>query len=192
MNRDLATASDSVLVLAVGRWDQDALSELYGRHGGAVFGLAKRVLQDRAVAEEIVQEVFLRLWDSPDRFDPERGSLRSFLLAQTHSRAIDLIRSDTARRRREEKEHRRQPEERPDIEHEVWGMVVGEHVKDAVDALPDGEREAIELAYFGGHSYREVAVLLDTPEGTVKSRIRSGLQHLREHLVTAGIGEPWQ
>jgi len=65
-------------------------------------------------------------------------------------------------------------------------------VKDAVAGLPVGEREAIQLAYFGGHSYREVAVLLDTPEGTVKSRIRSGLQHLREHLVTAGIGEPWQ
>ena len=131
MNRDLATASDSVLVLAVGRWDQDALGELYRRHGGAVFGLAKRVLRDRALAEEIVQEVFLRLWDSPDRFDPERGSLRAYLLAQTHSRSIDVIRSDTARRRREEKDHRRQPEERPDIEHEVWDLVVGEHVKDA-------------------------------------------------------------
>jgi RNA polymerase sigma-70 factor, ECF subfamily len=192
MNRDLTAASDTALVLAIGRWDQDALGELYRRHGGAVFGLAKRVLRDRALSEEIVQEVFLRLWDSPDRFDPERGSLRSFLLAQTHSRSIDMIRSDTARRRREEKDHRRQPEERPDIEHEVWDLVVGEHVKEAVGALPDAERDAIELAYFGGHSYREVALLLDTPEGTVKSRIRSGLQRLREQLVSAGMGEPWQ
>ena len=84
---DLQQASDAALVVAIGRWRQDALAEAYRRHGGAVFALAGRVLGDRALAEEVAQEVFLRLWDHPDRFDPNRGSLRSFLLAQCHGRS---------------------------------------------------------------------------------------------------------
>src|SRR4051812_7853950 len=83
---DFTTASDASLVVAIGRYKQAALAEAYRRHAGAVFGLAKRLLLDHAQAEEIVQEVFLRLWNEPDRFDPDRGSLRSFLLAHTHGR----------------------------------------------------------------------------------------------------------
>jgi RNA polymerase sigma-70 factor (ECF subfamily) len=185
---DLAQASDAALVVAIGRWSQDALAEAYRRHGGAVFGLAQRVVGDRALAEEIVQEVFLRLWDKPDRFDPERGSLRSFLLAQCHGRSVDLIRSESARRNREQREQRQRAEAGYDLEHEVWDLAVGEHVRDALAVLPAEERRAIELAYFGGHSYREVANLLGQPEGTVKSRIRSGLHRLRGDLSAAGIG----
>jgi len=185
---DLAQASDAALVVAIGRWRQDALAEAYRRHGGAVFGLATRVVGDRALAEEVVQEVFLRLWDTPDRFDPDRGSLRSYLLAQCHGRSVDLIRSETSRRNREEREHRQRAEAGYDLEHEVWDLAVSEHVRDALAVLPIDERRAIELAYFGGHSYREVAALLGEPEGTVKSRIRSGLQRLRGGLTKAGIG----
>ena len=188
MGDDLTDTSDAALVVAIGRWRQDALAEAYRRHAGAVFGLANRVLADRTLAEEIVQEVFLRLWDSPDRFDPERGSLRSFLLAQCHGRSVDLVRAEQARRGREEREHRKRAEAGYDLEHEVWDLAVGEHVREALAGLPVDERRAIELAYFGGHSYREVAVLLGQPEGTVKSRIRSGLRRLRGGLTKAGVG----
>jgi RNA polymerase sigma-70 factor (ECF subfamily) len=187
----LQDVSDSALVVGIGRWRQDALAESYRRHAGAVFALARRLLQDKATAEEVVQEVFLRLWNSPDKFDPERGSLRSYLLAQTHGRAVDLLRSETSRRRREERDVREAAEAGYDIEHEVWDIAVAERVKEAVSSLPEDERRAIELAYFGGHTYREVASILEAPEGTVKSRIRSGLRRLRAHLVEAGIGGPW-
>ena len=83
--------SDAALVLAIARYHQEALAEAYRRHAGAVFGLARRLLGDQALAEEIVQEVFLRLWNDPDRFDPLRGSLRSYLLAHTHGRAVDAV-----------------------------------------------------------------------------------------------------
>ena len=188
MSENLADTSDAALVVAIGRWRQDALAEAYRRHAGAVFGLANRVLADRTLAEEIVQEVFLRLWDSPDRFDPERGSLRSFLLAQCHGRSVDLVRSEQARRGREEREHRKRAEAGYDLEHEVWDMAVAEHVREALDELPVDERRVIELAYFGGHTYREVAAMLDQPEGTVKSRIRSGLRRLRGGMTQAGVG----
>jgi RNA polymerase sigma-70 factor (ECF subfamily) len=185
---DLTGASDAVLVVAISRYRQDALAEAYRRHAGAVFALARRLLADAALAEEIVQEVFLRIWNSPEKFDPERGSLRSYLLAQCHGRSVDLLRSETARRIREERDARRTAEAGYDIEHEVVDLSVAERIKDALTTLPDGERHAIALAYFGGHTYREVAELLDEPEGTVKSRIRSGLKRMRSELVGAGLG----
>jgi RNA polymerase sigma-70 factor (ECF subfamily) len=156
-----------------------------------VYALARRLLIDNALAEEVVQEVFLRLWSQPDRFDPDRGSLRSYLLAQSHGRAVDLLRSETSRRRREEREARATAESGYDIEREVLDLAVGEHVKDVLNKLPSEERQAIELAYFGGFSYRQVATKLDQPEGTVKSRIRSGLKRMRADLVDAGIGGVW-
>ena len=185
---ELRAASDATLVVAIGRYHDDALAEVYRRHAGAVFALARRLLTDRTLAEEIVQEVFLRLWNDPDRFDPDRGSLRSYLLAQCHGRSVDLIRSESSRRRREEKELTLAAEAGYDLEHEVWDMAVADRVKTALRELPEGEREAILLAYFGGHTYREVADLLDTPEGTVKSRIRAGLKRMRGELSGAGIG----
>lgn len=187
----LGDFSDSALVLAIGRWREDALAEAYRRHAGASFALARRLLADKQMAEEVVQEVFLRLWHRPDRFDPERGTLRSYLLAQTHGRAVDLLRSETSRRRREERDARETAATPPDIEREVVDLTVAERMKDIVSALPEGEREAIELAYFGGHTYRQVAAMLDTPEGTVKSRIRSGLRRMKRSLVEAGMGSGW-
>ena len=188
----LRDASDAALVVAIGRWRQDALAEAYRRHAGAAFALARRLLGDRDLAEEILQEVFLRLWNAPERFDPERGSLRSYLLAQVHGRSVDLLRSETSRRRREEREARETAEHGVDIEREVVDLTVADQVKEVVAELPVDERRAIELAYFGGHTYRQVAVLLDQPEGTVKSRIRSGLRRMRQGLVEAGVGVSWE
>jgi len=188
---ELHDASDAALVVVIGRWQEAALAEVYRRHAGAVYALARRVLNDTGAAEEVVQEVFLRLWNEPERFDPDRGSLRSFLLAQTHGRAVDLLRSDLSRRRREDPEAVLTAESGYDVDNEVWDLAVADHVKRAVSALPDEERSAIELAYFGGHTYRQAAAVLGAPEGTVKTRIRSGLRRMRGLLSDAGIGQTW-
>jgi RNA polymerase sigma-70 factor (ECF subfamily) len=189
---DLRLASDARLVVAIGRFRHDALAEVYRRHAPASFGLARRIVGDRALAEEVVQEVFLRLWNIPDQFDAARGSLRTYLLTQTHGRSVDVIRAEASRRAREERDARMAVDGGYDLEREVWDLTQAEQVRDALARLTDGERTAIELAYFGGHTYREVAVLLGEPEGTVKSRIRSGLSRLRGALVDSGMTGPWR
>lgn len=187
MQREFEDASDAALAVSIGRFRQDALAEAYRRHAGAVYGLAKRLLSDHARAEEIVQEVFVRFWNEPDRFDPGRGTLRSFLLANAHGRSVDLIRADVSRRRREEREAFQAAAAGYDVAHEAWDLALASHVRDAMHVLHDGERAAIELAYFGGMTYREVAEQLGDAEGTVKSRIRSGLKKLRSELMRSGI-----
>jgi RNA polymerase sigma-70 factor (ECF subfamily) len=178
---------DAALVRAIVDHDHRALAEVYRRHGDGCFALARRVLFDRALAEEVVQEIFVRLWKRPELYEPDRGSLRSFLIAQAHGRSVDLLRAETARRRREEREARQRISEPIDLEREIVNLTEAETVRSALGSLPESERVAIELAYFGGHTYREVAVLLEQPEGTVKSRIRAGLLRLRAALVEAGI-----
>jgi RNA polymerase sigma-70 factor (ECF subfamily) len=162
--------------------DESALTSIYQRHVGAVLGLARQVVGDQARAEEIAQTVFLRIWQQPDRFDAGRGSLRSFLLTITHTRAIDLLRSDRARSRREENDHRRaEPLSQPN-DVDGWLAATRAHVREALLQLPDTERVAVVAAYYGGYTYQQVAELLGQPEGTVKSRIRSGLERLRRLL----------
>ncbi|MEO6628186.1 MAG: sigma-70 family RNA polymerase sigma factor [Aquihabitans sp.] len=175
-----------MLVVAVARRHEEALVELYRRHSGSLFCAALRVLSARELAEEVVQDIFVALWWGPGRFDPDRGSVRSFLLTQCHGRAVDIVRSTAARRRREELDARmvRAPFV---LEDQVMDFVAGQIVRDAVATLSEPEREAISLAYFGGHSYVRAASMLGVPEGTVKSRIRSGLARLRVAVLAAGI-----
>jgi RNA polymerase sigma-70 factor (ECF subfamily) len=179
--------SDAQLVISIARFSEVALAEAYRRHGGAVFGLAKRVLSNPTEAEDVTQEVFLRLWNQPDRFDAARGSLRSYLLAQAHARAVDAVRSSNSRRLREAREAMRTAEAGYDMQHEVWDLAVAEHVASAIGDLPEEERRAIEMAYFDGHTYREVAELLGQPEGTVKSRIRNGMRRMRAALADKDV-----
>ncbi|MGP0031052.1 MAG: sigma-70 family RNA polymerase sigma factor [Acidimicrobiales bacterium] len=179
--------SDAQLVTSIGRYSELALAEVYRRHGGAVYGLARRVLNNAAEAEDVTQEVFLRLWRQPDRFDPSRGTLRSFLLAQSHGRAVDAVRSLQARRQRETRDARHTASADYDIQHEVWDLALADQVSRALDELPEDERRVIELAYFEGHTYVAVADLLGQPEGTVKSRIRNGMRRMRAVLREAGV-----
>ncbi len=184
---DLGEASDAQLVTLVARYDEIALAEIYRRHGGAVFGLARRVLDNQTEAEDVTQEIFLRLWNQPERFDPSRGTLRSFLLTQTHSRAVDVIRSLTSSRRREMNAAAQTANASYDVHREAWDVVVSAEVLKALQELPIEERRAIELAYFQGHTYVQVAQILNEPEGTVKGRIRNGMRRMRGELSRQGI-----
>jgi RNA polymerase sigma-70 factor (ECF subfamily) len=181
--------ADDVLARGVAQGDQRALAEIYRRYGGAVWGLARRVLRDDHLAEEVCQTVFTELWSAPERFDPGRGSLRSWLLAVAHARSVDVVRSEEARRRRQERDGQLAPAIpiEGDVEGTVAGLTVADEVRRALDALPTEEREPIVLAYFGGRTYREAAVALGQPEGTVKSRIRAGLARLRRALEAEGV-----
>ncbi|HEY5303441.1 MAG TPA: sigma-70 family RNA polymerase sigma factor [Acidimicrobiales bacterium] len=183
----LDDASDAQLVTMIGRYSEAALAEVYRRHGGPVHGLAKRILINANEADDVTQDVFLRLWNNPQRFDAARGSLRTFLLSDSHGRSVDLVRSLNARRAREMKDANRTPVATYDLQHQVWDLAVAEEVKKALVTLPPEEREAIELAYFHSHSYVKVAEILGQPEGTVKSRIRNGMRRMRSTLVDAGI-----
>ncbi|MGH2674772.1 MAG: sigma-70 family RNA polymerase sigma factor [Actinomycetota bacterium] len=186
----LEDIGDARLVVAIARKHTDALAEVYRRYAGAVLALARRVVGDPRLSEEVVQEVFLGLWNAPEAFDPERGSLRSFLLAKTHGKSVDIVRAEVSRRGREEREARLRAESGYDLEREVWDLAMADRVRTTMEGLPEGERRAIELAYFGGQTYREVAATLGEPEGTIKSRIRTGLKRLRGSLREAGVDEP--
>ena len=192
VERDPAYTSlaDADLIVAIESLDVAALGEVYHRLAGAVFALSSRVFVDRTHAEEIVQEVFLRLWEHPERFDGIRGSLRAFLLMETHARSVDRIRAEERRRVRETRAQR-DATVSYNLDLELRDLTVAEQIREAVSELTDQEREAIELAYFGGKTYRQVASLLEQPEGTIKSRIRTGLMHLRHRLLEQGIDESW-
>lgn len=181
--------SDAELTQAVARRNEEAFGEIYRRHSAAVWGLARRVTNQAAEAEEVCQIVFVNLWSGAERFDPARGTLRSWLLAQTHGRAVDVIRSETSRRRRQLRVAQRAQPTVDGVDVVVATAVLADDVRRAVDQLPQGEREAIMLAYFGGRTYRETAQMLGQPEGTVKSRIRSGLKNLRHLLDMEGVTE---
>ena len=183
----LDEASDAQLVTLIGRYHEGALEEVYRRHGGAVYGLARKILQNAHEADDVAQDVFLRLWNHPDRFDPQRGTLRSFLLNDSHGRAVDLVRSLNSRRAREVRDVNRSPVAAYDLQHQVWDLAVADEVQRALTSLPLEEREAIELAYFQGHSYVKVAEILGQPEGTIKSRIRNGMRRMRSSLVAVGV-----
>ncbi len=161
--------------------DDRALGQCYDQYSSFVYGLALRVIGDPRAAEDVTQDVFLHLWERPDAFDPERGALRTWLGTLAHRRAVDHVRREEARRRRAVRDASRAPCT-PDVEEMAFALVAAERVRAALLALPDVQREAIELAYFAGKTYREVAVALGIPEGTAKSRMRLGLHRIADAL----------
>jgi RNA polymerase sigma-70 factor, ECF subfamily len=185
----LHEASDAALVVAIARGRTEALAEVYRRHAGALLRLARRILGREQLAEDVVQEVFLWLWNFPERFDPERGALRSFLLTKVHGKSVDMVRAERSRQAREERETTFRAESGYDLEREVLDLSMAERVREAMASLTEDERRAIELAYFGGQTYREVAGTLGDPEGTIKTRIRAGLKRMRGALQESGIDE---
>jgi len=159
--------------------ETDAFNEVYRRHARSVAATAKMVLGSSPACEDVVSEVFLAWWLTPESFIPDRGSLLGFLRMKARGRSIDVVRCDVARRRRERKESFdgdrlvRQPDE------DVLKSGVAQKVHEALATLNEREREPIKLAFFTGMTYKDVARHLDLPEGTVKARIRSGLQNAR-------------
>jgi RNA polymerase sigma-70 factor (ECF subfamily) len=186
-NRDLAHLSDEALVALLARGDEGALAELYDRFGAVAFGLALRVVRDAALAEDAVQEAFLTVWRTASRFVAERGKARTWILTLVHRRAVDVVRREQTRRTDPLKE---QPESGGrTAEEEAWLRLERARVQEALKRLPDQQREAIELAYYGGFTQSELADRLGEPLGTVKSRMFTGLSRLRELLEETGHEE---
>jgi RNA polymerase sigma-70 factor (ECF subfamily) len=166
--------------------DETALAELYDQFGSFVYGLAARVIGDRRAAEDVTQDVFLYVWEHPATFEPERGRLRTFLGTLAHRRSVDHVRREEARRRRGERDAAMSVSV-PDVDEMAMALVAAERVRAEVERLPMEQREAIELAYFGGRTYRQVAEELGIPEGTAKSRLRLALRRIADALESNGI-----
>jgi RNA polymerase sigma-70 factor (ECF subfamily) len=165
--------------------DGSALQEVYDQFASFVYGLAARVIGDPTAAEDVCQDVFVSFWERPAAFDPERGSLRTWLGTLTHRRAVDHIRREESRRRRAERDRARAVPT-PDVEEMATALVAAERVRAALADLPGEQQRAIQLAYFGGRTYRQVAAELGIPEGTAKSRLRLGLRRIAEVLEAEG------
>ena len=175
--------TDEELLVAVSRGDQAAFASLYDRLGGLVYGVVKRVVRDPSQSEEVAQEVLVEVWRTAPRFDQDKGSAQTWILTMAHRRAIDRVRSEQSSRDRTDRIGRRDRlREFDEVAEEVELRFEHQQVREALAALTDLQREAVELAYYRGYTYREVAEMLDTPLGTIKTRMRDGLIRLRDAM----------
>ena len=188
MPRSFAHLSDEAVVAMLARSDESALAELYDRFGRVAYGLALRILRDEKLAEDAVQEGFLAAWRNADRFIPERGRAGTWLLTLVHRRAVDLVRRED-RRRTEALREGFEAAPAGSAEDDAWLRIERERVQSALKKLPDQQREALELAYYGGFTQSELAERLGEPVGTIKSRMFTGLARLRELLGEPRPGE---
>lgn len=184
---DHMTTSDAELVRRVSLGDTAALEELYSRYARVVYSFAVRIVHDAPLAEEILQEVFVRTWRQADRFQRSRGNFASWLLSITHNLAIDEIRKRQRRPQRSDATDISDTlygliDEATNVEEAAQTRVLRERIRIAMETLPDGQRVAIEMAFFGGYSQREISSQLDVPLGTIKTRMRLGLKKLKDQL----------
>ena len=192
MRKDLTHLSDEALVALVARGDETALGELYDRVGRVAYGIAFRVLRDDRLAEDAVQEGFLALWRSAATFRAERAKASTWIVTLVHRRAVDLVRREERRRTEPlDLEQRDAPDPVGSAEDEAWLGFERERVQRLLRMLPDAQREALELAYYGGYSQAELAERLGVPLGTIKSRMFAGLSRLRELLDDTETEGSW-
>lgn len=180
-------ADDADLLARLAAGESDALAEIYDRYHRQVFSLAVRILGDQVLAEDTTQEVFLAVWRDPRKFDPAKGAFASWLLALAHHRSVDAVRREESQRRRRDRLTELEPSSMTteDPSETAMERLAGADVRTALSALPDVQREALTLAYFGGYTQREVAVLTGAPLGTVKTRMLAGMRRLRQVLGSA-------
>jgi RNA polymerase sigma-70 factor, ECF subfamily len=182
--KDIRDLADEEVMQLVQSGNPRAFELLYDRHGGAAFSLSYRMVGNRSAAEDIVQEAFLSIWRSRLRYDQARGSVRTWVLGIVHNRAIDALRRSMVHDRRRETmegiEERQEAPERTEVE--AARREEARSIRDALQTLPDEQRKTIELAYFGGFSHSQIAELLNEPVGTVKGRMRLGLDKMRRQL----------
>jgi RNA polymerase sigma-70 factor, ECF subfamily len=169
-------------LVSAGRGDESAFASLYDELAALVYGIILRVVRDSSQAEEVTQEVFVELWRLAPRYDESRGSVKAWAATVAHRRAIDRVRSEQSARDRLERDARKRVVDTDTVVESVESSLDQARVHRALGTLTTAQREAVELAYFGGHTYREVAILLEVAEGTVKSRIRDGMIRLRDQL----------
>ena len=184
-------AADAELLSRIRAGDRTAVDDLYERFRRPAFALARRILVDDSLAEDVLQEVFLSVWRDPSAYDRARGSFSSWLLSVVHHKAVDAVRREESQRRRqnlaEEDFALDEAGATRDVEEEAWTRVVADQVRSALQMLSEPQREALTLAYYGGYTQREVAALTGTPLGTVKTRMLVGMRRLKAELgETAG------
>jgi RNA polymerase sigma factor (sigma-70 family) len=179
-------AGDADIMRRIRAGDRSAVEELYDRFRRPAFALARRILADDTLAEDVLQEVFLSVWRDPGAFDRGRGSVSSWLLAVVHHKAVDAVRREESQRRRqamaEDELTLDAATATRDVEDDAWSRVIAEKVRGALAVLSPPQREALTLAYYGGYTQREVAALTGAPLGTVKTRMLSGMRRLKQEL----------
>jgi RNA polymerase sigma-70 factor (ECF subfamily) len=190
--REYLLLADEDLISLVQARDAEAFATLYDRHSRAAYSLAYRMMGEPQAAEDLVQDAFLKLWrGAASSYRPERGSVRSWLLAIVHNRAIDQIRSSASRRRTQEKVEATAPRIQPsEAFKESWRNVQREQVREALKNLPAEQLKVLELAYFSGYTHVEIAGLLDLPLGTVKGRMRLGLKKIKDYFDSQDMVVP--
>jgi RNA polymerase sigma factor (sigma-70 family) len=190
-SRDYSDFPDEALLALAAREDEEALAQLYDRYGRVAYGLAVRIVRDPALAEDAVQEAFLAVWRTAASFRAERAKPSTWILTFVHRRAVDVVRREERRRAAPLVEGAEEPDERAlPADEEIELTDRRRLVQEALRQLPDEQREALELAYYGGLTQSELAERLSVPLGTIKSRMFTGLRRLRDLLAEAGLEEP--
>ena len=179
--------SDHGLLALIGRGDREAFARLYDLYGPAAYSLAVRIVRDRELAADVVQNVFLAVWTGATQFDPGRGQPSTWIMTMTHHKSVDMVRREQRRRTEQLDVVGEEPAAGPSVEERAWRGVARQHVRAALSRLPDPHREVIELAYFAGYSQSELADRLAVPLGTVKSRTFAAMRALRDELAAVGL-----
>jgi RNA polymerase sigma factor (sigma-70 family) len=179
--------SDHGLLALIGRGDREAFARLYDLYGPAAYSLAVRIVRDRELAADVVQNVFLAVWTGATQFDPGRGQPSTWIMTMTHHKSVDMVRREQRRRTEQLDAAGEEPAAGASVEERAWRGVARDNVRAALSRLPDPHREVIELAYFAGYSQSELADRLAVPLGTVKSRTFAAMRALREELAAFGM-----